>query len=135
MFGIGVLLPLAGGGVLSERAFGAGLVAGSGFGILFGLFAAFRLRAIEMTFVIRTDTGRFLSRLTMQLAAVGYHPERVVDEIRIFRPTLAAAVGAGRITVAVDGRDATVIGPSAPVREVVSFLASEITLARTSLVR
>ena len=105
-------------GSLMGRSFGEvfvheGLATGLAVGGLGGAILAFRFRAITMTLPVGADPDAFLSRVTLRLAGLGYHPEAPVGHAYTFRPSFYVGRAAGRITVVVEPTscDAIILGP------------------------
>lgn len=102
------------GEVFWPLGFGGGVAVG----VLFGAVSAFNFRAVMVTLPVGPDRDAFLSRVTLRLAEIGYHPEHPIGNAYTFRPSFYLGRAAGRITIVVERpcSDATILGPVMHVR-------------------
>ena len=100
-----------------------GLIGGPLGGILFGLIAAFLIRAAEVVVPIR-DKQAFLDKLRLAIAEIGYGQPDAYGPKMIFRATPRAGRFAGNITVEMFDDSAKVHGPRMPVARLMKKLAA-----------
>lgn len=104
---------------ITGEAFGAilglALPGGLAFGLAMGLIAGAFLRGetVVLSFPSRTE---LMTRLSVALAELGYNPATSSGDFLTFKPSFQAGLLAGRISVAVRGGTATVVGATMHVK-------------------
>jgi hypothetical protein len=116
----GVVFSLATDAPLS-RVLPSWLFSGLAFGVLFGSMMAARFRG-ETAVVCANAGARLLPRLDVATAELGYFPASRSDGYYTYRPSFQAGLLAGRISVCMGEKEATIVGPRVYVRRLLKRL-------------
>jgi hypothetical protein len=93
-----------------------GLWFGIGVGIVCGLVMAFFLKGKKISIQFR-DRDKFLWRLSIALAELGYRPESQIGNLLIYKPSFRERFLSGRIAIQIENKSAELVGPSAYLRK------------------